>query len=66
MSDKLRHRLHSVVEQVPVERLADVLCFVEMVVDQPEADLEDAWLLASGAFNFVMDDTERILVVAQE
>ena len=59
MSDSMRDRLHVVVDQLPSARLADVLQFVELLVESepgPEVDLEKAWLLASGAFRVTIWD----------
>jgi len=59
MSDSMRDRLHVVVDQLPSARLADVLQFVELLVDSEpdsEVDLEEAWMLASGAFRVIISD----------
>ncbi len=67
MSNDLRLQLHNVVDQLPGDRLADVLCFVEMLVsseDQADVELEEAWFLASGAFRLaVREDGELPEVV---
>jgi hypothetical protein len=67
MSHDLRYRLHSAVDQLPGERLADVLCFVEMLINTGEEanlDMEDAWMLSSGAFKLIVrEDGELPLVI---
>jgi hypothetical protein len=53
MSEPIRDHLHIVVDLLPSARLADVLQFVELLVDSgpgSEVDLEETWMLASGAF----------------
>ena len=59
MSDSIRDRLHIVVDLLPSIRLAEVLQFVELLLDpEPESvvDLEEAWMVASGAFRVVIWD----------
>lgn len=66
MSELLRDRLHIMIDQLPDERLSDVLQFVEMLVETDqdlEMELEDAWLLASGAFRMVYRDNEKLPTV---
>ena len=66
MSDDLRERLHTVVEKLPPTRVADVLQFAEMLVDVDDAaniELEDAWLLASGAFRLIVQENEQPPIV---
>lgn len=68
MTTDLRSRLHTVVDQLPAERLDDVLCFVEMLVnadDPADVELEDTWLLASGAFRLVMRENGELPVVVE-
>lgn len=68
MSDSMRDRLHSVVDQLPSTRIADVLQFVELLVDaEPNTDLEleETWMLASGAFRVIMRDNGELPTVVR-
>lgn len=62
MTKSLRLQLHNAIDRLPEDQLENVLFFVEMVADDPTADLEDTWMLASGAFRFVLDETENSLL----
>jgi hypothetical protein len=53
---------------LPGERVPDVLCFVELLVnsdDQTEIELEEAWLLASGAFKLVVRENGELPLVVE-
>jgi len=67
MSQDLRYRLHNAVDHLPSARLADVLCFVEMLINTGEnadLDMEDAWMLSSSAFKLIVrEDGELPLVI---
>lgn len=69
MSNDLRYRLHHVIDKLPSDHLADVLCFVEMLVTEENTvdnmDMEEAWLLSSGAFRLILQDNGELPIVIE-
>lgn len=57
----LRGKIHDAVDQLPPERLPDILQFVELMLSaSQEADVEpeEMWLLATGALKRMVDETQ--------
>lgn len=62
MAINLRDEVHKVVDKLSEPQLADVLRFLQLVIDNPEhgdIEPEEIWLLTSGVLKKLVDEIEN-------
>jgi hypothetical protein len=64
METNLREAVHEAADQLPEDRLADVLHLMQLLIEvgnQPDVEPEELWLLASGQLKRLVDEIQNAL-----
>ena len=60
----LREQIYHIVEQLPENRLEDALRLMELLSD--DLEIEDLWLLSSGALKRMVDEIDQAPAVVED